>query len=171
MGSGKTTLGRALSVRLPHYRFIDLDEEIERRAGMTVKEIFSSRGEDEFRRMERETLAEVCRQHDLIVACGGGTPCRQGNMELMNASGTTVLLEASDSVLVRRLLEAQDQRPLLAGLDEEGLRDFVGRLQAERAEFYSLASARFPSELLESEEEVEHSCRRFIEEFNLGEGR
>lgn len=94
MGSGKTTLGRGVESRA-HVSFIDLDDYIEEREGMTVSEIFKARGETGFRKAERECLAELAAKDNLLVACGGGTPCFFDNMEVMNSSGTTVWLDAS----------------------------------------------------------------------------
>lgn len=70
MGSGKTTLGRAVAARTG-IRFIDLDDYIEEREGCSIKEIFASRGEDAFRAIERDALQEVSRMADTLVACGG----------------------------------------------------------------------------------------------------
>ena len=60
MGSGKSTLGRALAQRVPGCAFIDLDEEIERRAGMSVREIFDTLGQERFRALEADTLRSLC---------------------------------------------------------------------------------------------------------------
>lgn len=161
MGSGKTTLGRALAARFDVARYVDLDEEAERVAGMSVREIFSSRGERYFRELEREALRRCAVERGLIVGCGGGTPCQPGNMELMNSTGLTVLLRASDKALLRRLLEAQAQRPLLNGMDPAALADYIRSEQLRREPFYGLATLEFPSDFLESEEEVSASCEAF----------
>ncbi len=161
MGSGKTTLGRALAARFDGARYVDLDEEVERSAGMSVREIFSSRGESCFRELEREALRRFAGERGLIVGCGGGTPCQPGNMDLMNSTGLTVLLRASDEVLLRRLLEAQAQRPLLNGMDPAALAGFIRTEQLRREPFYGQATLEFPSDLLESEEEVGASCEAF----------
>lgn len=166
MGSGKTTLGRALasSAYCPATgarAYIDLDEMIEQREGMAVRAIFSRKGEAYFRCLESEMLRETARQGNVIVGCGGGTPCHSGNMEWMNANGLTVLLEASRHVLLRRLLQAQQQRPLLAGLSAEGIGEFIDAKMKEREPFYSLARLRFPSDHLESEKEIAASCLKF----------
>lgn len=83
-------------------------------------------------------------------------------MEWMNAAGTTVLLRASDAVLLRRLLQAQGERPLLRGMDTARLAAFIREEQLRRAPAYTQALATFPSDLLENEAEIEQSCNNFI---------
>lgn len=169
MGSGKTTLGEALgriagdvSSFLPAgCRYVDLDHHIEEREGMSVREIFRARGEAAFRRLEAETLRELSGSDDIIVGCGGGTPCHSGNMEWMNARGLTVLLEASHATLLRRLLEAQEQRPLLAGLSPEELAGFISAKLDERAPWYGMARVRFGSDRLESVGEIADTVEAF----------
>lgn len=165
MGAGKTTLGRALEAQLPGWRYIDLDEYIERKKGMTIQRIFASFGEAEFRRMEREALAETADLPQAIIGCGGGTPCFFDNMEFMGKKGVTVLLQASRPVLLRRLIEAQGQRPKLNGLTPEEIDSFITTTLAEREPYYSKAQHSFPSDLLETPSEIEASCREFIRLF------
>lgn len=170
MGTGKTTLGRALGAaaargELPGVprscRYVDLDDYIEAAQGASIREIFDKVGEERFRRLEAGALRAVAAGGDVIVGCGGGTPCHCGNMEWMLAHGLTVLLEASPEVLLRRLLEAQEQRPLLRGLTPSQLARFIADKQAERAPFYTRARCRFPSDLLESEAEIAASVSAF----------
>lgn len=165
MGAGKTTLGEALAERLPGWSYIDLDHEIERRAGMSVSRIFAELGEERFRQMERQLLSETSRLTDIIVSCGGGTPCFFDNMELMNRHGLTVWLQAPAEVLVRRLLEAQAQRPKLNGMSPAEVAATVDRMMEERTPAYSRALHRFPSVLLENADEIDHSSALFISRF------
>ncbi|MCM1317407.1 MAG: shikimate kinase [Bacteroides sp.] len=162
MCSGKTTLGQALARRLG-MRFIDLDQAIEERAGMSVAEIFHTLGEDRFRSLEAEAVDEMCRLTDTIVATGGGTPCRPGMMQRLNAAGLTVALHAAPGRLYPRLMLGRQSRPLLAeARDEEALRGIVEPLLSERQQFYDMAAVRFDSSLLETEEEIAASVDRFI---------
>lgn len=164
MGSGKSTLGRALASRTG-VRFIDLDDYIEEREQATVSEIFARSGEKEFRRIEREALAEVASLSDVIVACGGGTPCQPGAMELMNSAGLTIYLETSLPRLFVRLKEGRAKRPLIAKLSDPELERFVEDSLARRMPFYSAASAAFCSDRLESEEEIASTCTLFVNRF------
>ena len=93
MGTGKSTLGRAVA-RLGDIRFIDLDHYIEGRFHRSVSQLFEERGEDGFRKVEQAMLHEVGEFEDVIIACGGGTPCFFDNMDYMNSRGLTILLEA-----------------------------------------------------------------------------
>lgn len=161
MGSGKTTLGRALAARFQGVRYVDLDEEVERAAGMAVGEIFSRRGEAAFRRLESDALRRFASESGVVIGCGGGTPCQPGNMELMNATGLTVLLRASDGTLLRRLLEARGRRPLLNGMDARALDAYIRSEQSRREPFYRQARLAFCSDRLEAEEEVARSCDAF----------
>ena len=120
MGCGKTTLGEVLA-RLMGLRFIDLDEFIEARQGMTIPQIFDQMGEARFRELETEALSEVAVTQDVIVGCGGGTPCHGGNMALMNQAGTTVWLTTSPERITARLLlpEEKCKRPKILHLPDE----------------------------------------------------
>ena len=172
MGCGKTTLGRALGHALGA-RFIDLDDFVEQRAGMTVADIFAARGEQGFRRLEREALEEVARtagQADgqlTVVGCGGGTPCQPGLMDIMLASGLTVFLQTPVWRLAERLAAAQAKRPLIASLAPDELPAFIETALASRMEHYRRAEAVFDSTCLEDEAQIEASVNKFRKQFDL----
>jgi shikimate kinase len=138
MGSGKSTAGKSLSSQLG-YEFIDLDKFIESEYKMTIPEIFSTKGEKEFRAMEHNALKKVMERDNIVVACGGGTPCYYDNMELMNSHGITIYLKMSADSLVNRLMNAKEKRPLVANKNEKELREFVNRQLEKREDTYHLA--------------------------------
>ena len=94
MASGKTTVGRLLAERLD-WTFVDLDKVIEDEAERTVAEIFASEGEPGFRKRETEALREVAKRRKVVVATGGGAPCRDENIEAMLEAGRVFWLEVS----------------------------------------------------------------------------
>jgi shikimate kinase len=133
MGTGKTAVGAALARRLGR-RFVDLDEEIERSAGLTIAAIFARYGEPEFRRRERQAIALVAGLHGAIVATGGGTVVDRGNRAAMRAAGRIVCLTADVDAILARVGGGKD-RPLLAAASDRAAR--VRELLMERAEAYA----------------------------------
>ena len=162
MGCGKSTMGRAVSA-LTGVPFIDLDNYIEQRFHITVKEIFAQRGEGGFRDVERRMLQEVADFEDVIVACGGGTPCFFDNMEYMNSHGTTVFLNTPIDRLHSRLMRGRHKRPLIADKDDEELMTFIKEALAKRMNHYSKAQISFSSERLENKSEIANTAREFAE--------
>ena len=112
MGSGKSTVARALAAVLS-WEYVDLDEEIERSEGMTVPELFRKEGEAAFRAIEARVLEEISRREEIVVACGGGTPCGESNMEVIRRTGTSVWLDVPLDVMLRRCAGGEG-RPLLS---------------------------------------------------------
>lgn len=153
MASGKTTLGRALARELG-LGFIDIDFFIEQRFHMKVSGIFASKGEAEFRRMEAAALREVGEMEDVVVSCGGGTPCFGDNMDWMNAHGVTVFLDAGVRRIAARVLAQPGKRPLLAGKTPDELEAHIAAHLAERMPFYSRARLRLDSDRLESRAQI-----------------
>jgi shikimate kinase len=138
MGSGKSTVGRVLAESLG-WRFVDLDEEIERREGMPVSEIFDTRGEAAFRDMESQALREQVRSIESgrphVVALGGGAFVREENFAVISNNGVTVWLDCPFETVQRRLA-GFTHRPLAR--DPEKLRT----LFTERKRGYSHAEYR-----------------------------
>lgn len=112
MGSGKTTVGHALSQELG-LPFYDLDWYIETRMHRTVKQIFDEKGEEGFRKIEHNLLHEVAEFEDVIISCGGGTPCFFDNIDYINRQGETVYLKCTTDVLYKHLKMGKTVRPLL----------------------------------------------------------
>ncbi|MGZ4034118.1 MAG: shikimate kinase [Bacteroidia bacterium] len=138
MGSGKSSSGKILASQLK-CDFIDLDLFIEKEYQMTIPQIFSTKGEKEFRAMEHNALKKVMEKDNIVVACGGGTPCYYNNMELMNNHGNTVYIKMSADTLVKRLLTAKDKRPLIENKTEAELKVFVKRQLEKREDTYHQA--------------------------------
>ncbi len=161
MGCGKTTLGEVLA-RQMHLRFIDLDEFIEAQQGMTVVEIFSTWGEERFREMETAALIEVTAMNDVIVSCGGGTPCHGDNMVLMDRAGTTVWLTTSPERITARLLlpEQKCKRPKINTLPPDEVLPLVRAELKARYPHYSQAQLQFDSTDIETAEATERTARR-----------
>lgn len=170
MGAGKTTLGSAVAAA-SGARFIDLDQYIEAQARRSVSEIFARQGEAVFRDLETDALRQIAAESaaddslPVIVACGGGTPCRPVNMQIMNDSGLTVFLEASLPKLVSRLVAERSARPLIASLDDSSLESFIAEALARRMPHYAKAACRFNADSLDSRQQIDESVSRFISRF------
>jgi len=138
MGSGKSTVGEKLAAKLK-YDFIDLDKLIESDYKQSIPEIFATKGEKEFRAMEHNTLKRVIEKNNVVVACGGGTPCYYDNMELMSNNGVTVYIKMSVDALVDRLTNAKEKRPLIENKTAPELRSFIKRQLEKREDIYHKA--------------------------------
>ncbi len=146
-GCGKSTLGRQLSKRL-NIPFIDLDTAIEQRESKEVKDIFKQKGEDYFRKIESETLKRISEGlADFIMATGGGAPVFFDNMEFMNSFGQTVFLDVPPWVITERILKAdKEERPLLARLGPDELKDQIEFLRSQRIRFYNQATYKIAAD-------------------------
>ena len=158
MGTGKTTLGRALALDM-NLSFCDLDQYIEQRYMKRIGQIFQEYGEAGFRRIESRLLREVGEFEDTVVSCGGATPLFDGNIDYMNAQGQTIWIETSEPVLFRRLKVAKMARPLIAGKTDEELRQYIADELARRSPVYEKAGYRYSGDRLESVEQVSESVR------------
>ncbi len=158
MGAGKTTIGHALAKELG-VQFYDLDWYIEMRFHRTVAQIFEERGEAAFREMERNMLHEVAEFENVVVSCGGGTPCFFDNMDYMNSRCETIYLKASAPVLASHLKMGRVVRPLILGKSDEELQAYIEDMLRQREPFYMKAQHIFDVNLLNSTERVAESVR------------
>ena len=135
MGCGKTTLGKKLAKHL-NYNFIDLDSYIEKTTNKTITEIFENKGEKTFRIVEKESLMEVCKKDNLVIATGGGTPCFFDNMQKILDSGKAIYLKMEIEDLLERLETEKSQRPLIENKSTKELENFIRNKLSEREYFY-----------------------------------
>ncbi len=131
MGSGKSTLGRALAARLG-LDFIDVDERIVAEAGRSIAELFASEGEAGFRTRESRVLAQALGEAAAVVATGGGAVLDAANRAVMRAAGIVVYLQVDAAAQLARLAD-DTSRPLLAAPDRA---QRLANLQAQREPLY-----------------------------------
>ena len=131
--SGKSRLGKYIS-SMTDLCFIDLDLEIEKKLDSNVKDIFEIKGEKFFRKFETKTLKEIIEsESNFILATGGGTPCFNENMSIINNSGVSIFIDVKREIIHERI-SRNDKRPLLSGavsLDKK-----LSELYKERIEYY-----------------------------------
>jgi shikimate kinase len=135
MGAGKTTLAKKLASKLG-YQWIDTDQEIEKKEGVKVSEIFEVRGEAYFRALEKQLIDELIPSENRIVATGGGLPCFNNLMETLNQLGTTIYLERTPKELFQRVKQATNSRPLIAHKSDEELLEYIETTMEKRREIY-----------------------------------
>lgn len=164
MGSGKSTLGRVLS-QLLGCEFTDLDAYIENRYRKTVKQIFAERGEAGFRDIERRMLLEVCEFQDIVIACGGGTPCYADNMDIMNSHGVAVYLQVPVERLFQRLSRPRSKakRPVIADKTDAELMQFIADNLSQRDPYYSRADVKFDTTEIETAAETRVTAARLVD--------
>ena len=166
MGAGKTTLGKAFA-RAMGLTFVDLDWYIEERFHKSIRQLFTERGEDGFRELEKRMLHEAGDFENVVISVGGGTPCFFDNMDYMNQAGETVFLDVDIHVLFRRLRIAKQQRPLLTDKNDEELMTFILEALQKRLPFYTKAKHVFNGEKLEDRRQIKQSVERLKELLKL----
>lgn len=160
MGAGKSSVGRILAKRLG-WSFLDLDEQIQRDTGATIREIFEKQGEEAFRELEARAVALVPFLNNFVIATGGGAVLREENRAHLSRSGFVVNLYASADAILSRLSPAHlRERPLIAGKTPEETRAAVEKLLAEREPFYAQADFRLDTTALAPEEAAAEILRR-----------
>lgn len=146
-GSGKSTFGRQLAQELG-FPYLDLDQVIEEKYQNKIPEIFSIYGEGKFREWESKTLEELLdRDQPFVLASGGGAPCFNDNMELINSKAISVYLDVPLVSISRRLQSSKVQnRPMFQGLDQGEITLKLKSLLVSRESFYNQAKIKLSGE-------------------------
>lgn len=156
-GTGKTTVGRALSARLA-WEFKDTDQAIVDRFGRSIASVFRDDGELVFRAAERDAVADACDGTERVISVGGGAPVDPVNRELLRAGNLVIRLDASPETILHRLRHGPnaEERPMVAGDDPLPR---IRALLASRTEAYSLAQLIVPTEGRSVDAIVDDICR------------
>ena len=140
MGCGKSTIANKLSgmISIP---YIDLDEYIEKKTNLTIKQIFENHGEIHFRKLEHIYFVELLNtSEEIIIGLGGGTPCYANNHELLKREDvTSIYLKASIDTLFNRLAPNKSKRPLIADKSDEEMKEFIAKHLFDRSFYYNHA--------------------------------
>lgn len=150
---GKTTVGKALGKALGR-TFYDLDWYIEERFHKRVPRIFEEEGEERFRDLERRMLHEVAEFENIILSCGGGTPCFFDNMSYMNSIAETCYLKASPETLCSHIAISKGERPLLKGKSPEELHTYITQQLEIRSPYYEQAHHIIDINVLDSFDKI-----------------
>lgn len=151
-GAGKTTVGRAVAERL-NRPFLDFDEEIERREGTTIAELFASRGEPAFRALEAALTREVADVSGYVLAPGGGWVTNPGCLDAIRPPATVVYLKVDPGRAIKRMAASAARRPLLNRPDPAAE---LTNLLAARESTYLLADHTVRVDFLRLDEVVSH---------------
>lgn len=162
MGAGKSTIAPILANTLG-WDNCDLDKVIEEKTGLKIKEIFESSGENEFRRIEAETLIELSSGDNIIISLGGGTICFSGNLSVAKSSGIIIYLKTSVEAVYNRLIYKND-RPVLNLNEEEDLTkesalEKINQIYAVRKPYYEQADFIVETENIPIGRTVDHLAR------------
>ena len=166
MGAGKTTVGRALAKELG-LEFYDLDWYIENRRRKKIPQIFDEEGEEGFRRIEYNMLHEVAEFENIVLSCGGGTPCFFDNIDYMNQQAQVVYLHCSPEVLHGHLLMGKTERPLLKGKTPDELISFIKEQLVVREPFYNKARYKLDVSLMDNYEKIRITVAKLKELLGL----
>jgi len=140
MATGKSKVGKVLAERLGRL-FVDTDEMIVERAGQSIPEIFEQDGEAVFRGLEHEAIQCASQMDNVIVSLGGGAITQARNWDVIRATGVCLCFTASVETIFERVSRKRHERPLLMGLDDDGLRHKIKTMLQERDVFYKQADA------------------------------
>ncbi|HAF58781.1 MAG TPA: shikimate kinase [Opitutae bacterium] len=157
MGTGKSTIGQKLALRL-EMTFLDSDREIQENTGLSISEIFAKEGEPNFRTMEKEFIEQGHPRRNCVVACGGGLCIPAGMMEALKSAGKVICLWANPDTLVDRT-NMDNSRPLL---QVSNPLKALQSLLAQREDRYREADIIIKTDELSPEEVVEQIVAKLL---------
>ncbi|MBQ1546270.1 MAG: shikimate kinase [Clostridia bacterium] len=157
MGSGKSTVGKQLAEKLGTC-FIDTDEYIEEKEGMTISEMFEKYGEEYFREKEREVCRELSELKRVVISTGGGTLLNDENRRTLKKNGVVFLLNVSSRTVLARL-RTDTTRPLLQREDKEYA---VKMMLTQRTPLYNMAA----DYVIDAEESPRKVCLTILSIYN-----
>lgn len=159
-GVGKTTIGKKIATEL-NILFFDLDEQIENIEKIRISDIFKTKGEPEFRKIEHLCLKNIVEQtsENAIIACGGGTPCYHNNIEIIKKNGTAIYLYASINWLLSNISKSNN-RPLFNNKVPNKV--MVQDLLEKRSAFYQQANIIVDIEDLQCYETLKKTVRDLL---------
>lgn len=162
MGSGKTTIGRMLAEQLG-YALLDTDQEIEKRVGKSIAQIFEQNGESGFRQLEHELVCELASLKHTVISTGGGLPVNPANLESLKQHALVVCLWASPTKIWERVRH-NDSRPLLNTPDPQ---QQIRELLAKREAHYRQADVLINTDL-RSMREIAHQINSHFKSMAAG---
>lgn len=165
MASGKSSLAKYIG-NLIGLKYIDLDDFIVNKHGMSISDMFNFKGEIEFRKIEHTSLKELLNSKEkFIISLGGGTPCYSNNMKLIVENSKKVFfINTPNNILAKRLFYEKKKRPLVSSIDSiKDMLEYVSKHLFERFPFYNQAHYKINV----NEKSVSEISKEIIEKINL----
>ncbi len=134
--SGKTTIGKWLADKLG-VGFLDIDEVIIEKTGLSIYQYFKEYGEESFRILETQILRETDQNEKRIISCGGGTVAHSDNMNWVLNHGLTLFLNIDQEIILERIQNSFDLRPMFDRLSVEDIRNKIKEIHKNRVNFFS----------------------------------
>jgi len=131
MGTGKSVVAKELARKLK-MEYIDTDQTIEKRQGLSISDIFARYGEKYFREQENKLVKELSKKENMVIATGGGTLLSSDNTRILSQKGKIICLYADSQTIYNRV-KRKNNRPLLNG---ENILDNINHLMKERKKIY-----------------------------------
>ena len=135
MFSGKSTVGKKLA-SIMGYDFIDTDKYFEDKYKISILDFFEKFGEEMFRKFEHDILNELIVRENTIISTGGGLPCFNENMDIINKEGFSIYLEMPFKAIINRQKNSKQKRPLLQNKTQEEIETYLLDLLTKREPIY-----------------------------------